>query len=101
MTNQTAWSWAKPLLGFVDLVIPSQNLPQRWVRSDQFVLDLKNCIPNHSAILSTAISSCDLIFPAKYLLGFVDQDNSQVGLLQRWEESDSIALDLTSTDLQP
>ena len=37
----------------------------------------------------------------KSFLGFVDRANSQVGLLQRWTDSDSIALDLTGNDLQP
>ena len=41
-----------------------------------------------------------LTFPDKYLSGLVDRGISQVGLLQQWANSDSIALDLTGTDLQ-
>ena len=43
---------------------------------------------------------CRLTFPAKHFFGSIDRGISQVGLLQRWEDSDPIALDLTGTDLQ-
>ena len=77
------------------------GLPQRWARSDSVALDLKNWFSNPSAILHAAIFPCDLTFPAKPLFGFVDRVYTQVGLLQRWAETDYIALDMKGTDLQP
>ena len=97
---QSAWVLGKPFLGFVDQVMPQEGLPQRWARSDSIALDLKNWFSNLSAILHAAIFPRDLTFSAKPLFGFVDRVYTQVGLLQRWAETDSIALDLKGTNLQ-